>query len=36
MNASYADFQNLLAKYADCEGILVVGHNPNAFQFLGR
>jgi len=36
MNASYADFQDLLAKYADCEGILAVGHNPNAFQFLGR
>ena len=36
LNASYADFQNLLAKYADCEGILVVGHNPNVFQFLGR
>ena len=36
MNASYADFQDLLAKYADREGILVVGHNPNVFQFLGR
>ena len=36
LNASYADFQNLLAKYADREGILVVGHNPNIFQFLGR
>jgi phosphohistidine phosphatase len=36
MNANYADFQALLAKYADREGVLVVGHNPNIFQFLGR
>ena len=36
LNASYADFQKLLAKYADREGVLVVGHNPNLFQFLGR
>jgi len=36
MNASYADFQDLLAKYTDCEGVLAVGHNPNIFQFLGR
>jgi phosphohistidine phosphatase len=26
----------MLAKYADREGVLVVGHNPNIFQFLGR
>jgi phosphohistidine phosphatase len=36
LNASFADFQDLLAKYADREGILAVGHNPNLFQFLGR
>ncbi|MGB0064521.1 MAG: phosphohistidine phosphatase SixA [Terracidiphilus sp.] len=36
LNGNFADFQNLLAKYADREGILVVGHNPNIFQFLGR
>lgn len=36
LNASYADFQRLLEKYADREGVLVVGHNPNIFQFLGR
>jgi len=36
MDASYADFQQLLAKYADHEGVLMVGHNPNLFQFLGR
>ena len=35
-DASYAEFQNLLAKYADREGVLAVGHNPNLFQFLGR
>jgi phosphohistidine phosphatase len=36
LNGNYADFQKLLAKYADREGILVVGHNPSLFQFLGR
>jgi len=35
-HAEYADFQDLLAKYANREGVLVVGHNPNVFQFLGR
>jgi phosphohistidine phosphatase len=35
-NATYPDFQRLLEKYADREGVLVVGHNPNIFQFLGR
>ncbi len=35
-NATYADFQDLLAKYAGRESVLVVGHNPNTFQFLGR
>ncbi|MGD0939812.1 MAG: phosphohistidine phosphatase SixA [Terracidiphilus sp.] len=34
--ADYADFQEMLAKYAGCEGLLAVGHNPNVFQFLGR
>ena len=36
MNASYADFQQMLAKYTDRDGVLVVGHNPNLFQFIGR
>jgi phosphohistidine phosphatase len=36
LNGSYADFQKLLAKYADREGVLVVGHNPSLFQHLGR
>jgi phosphohistidine phosphatase len=34
--ADYRIFQELLAKYQDREGILVVGHNPNLFQFLGK
>jgi phosphohistidine phosphatase len=36
MDADYAAFQRMLVKYADREGILVVGHNPNLFHFLGR
>jgi phosphohistidine phosphatase len=36
LNADFAAFQQLLAKYADREGVLMVGHNPNLFQFLGR
>jgi phosphohistidine phosphatase len=32
----FAAFQQLLAKYAGFEGVLMVGHNPNVFQFLGR
>lgn len=35
-SADYTAFQKLLAKYADREGVLAVGHNPNLFQFLGR
>jgi phosphohistidine phosphatase len=35
-SGSYADFQAFLAACADREGVLVVGHNPNVFQFLGR
>ena len=34
--ADYAAFMKLMAKYADREGVLAVGHNPNLFQFLGR
>jgi phosphohistidine phosphatase len=36
LNADYAAFQHMLAEHAGYEGILVVGHNPNLFQFLGR
>jgi phosphohistidine phosphatase len=34
--ADFPAFQALLSKYAGRDGILVVGHNPNLFQFLGR
>lgn len=36
LNGSYAEFQQMLARYAGREGVLAVGHNPNMFQFLGR
>jgi phosphohistidine phosphatase len=36
VDASYADFQEMLAHYGDRDGVLAVGHNPNVFQFLGR
>jgi phosphohistidine phosphatase len=36
LDASYADFQKMLAHYSDRDGVLAVGHNPNVFQFLGR
>ncbi len=35
-NANFAAFQDMLAKYADREGLLAVGHNPILFEFLGR
>ncbi len=35
-DADYPSFQDMLAKYADREGVLAVGHNPNLFQFLGH
>lgn len=34
--ADFAAFQKLIDKYADREGVLMVGHNPNLFKFLGR
>ncbi|MGO9124004.1 MAG: SixA phosphatase family protein [Terriglobales bacterium] len=34
--ATYADFRRLLEKYAKQESIMVVGHNPNLSEFLGR
>lgn len=34
--SDFAAFQDMLAKYADREGVLLVGHNPNLYQFLGR
>ena len=35
-DGDFAAFVKLLDKYADREGILAVGHNPNLFKFLGR
>ncbi len=35
-NASYTDFLQLVEKYADREDVLMVGHNPNLFKFLGQ
>jgi phosphohistidine phosphatase len=32
----YASFQAMLVHYAECEGVLAVGHNPHVFQFLSR
>ncbi len=34
--AAFAQFRDLLAKYAGQEAIMVVGHNPNLSEFLGR
>jgi phosphohistidine phosphatase len=35
-NASFADFRKMLSKYAKQESVVVVGHNPNLSEFLGR
>src|SRR5262245_15611101 len=32
----WEDFSRLLQKYASAEAIMVVGHNPNLSEFLGR
>jgi len=34
--ASFADFQKLLQKYSRQDSLLLVGHNPNLREFLGR
>jgi len=34
--AVFADFRRMLEKYAKQEAIMVVGHNPNLSEFLGR
>ena len=36
MDAEYPAFQALVSKYANREGVLMVGHNPGIFQFLGK
>ncbi len=33
---TFSDFRKLLDKYAKQESIMVVGHNPNLTEFLGR
>lgn len=35
-DAEFADFQQMLIDFAEYEGLLAVGHNPNLFKFLGR
>ncbi len=35
-DGKYEDFQALLNRRAASEGLLVVGHNPNLVQFMGR
>ena len=35
-NASFSDFRKMLSKYARQESLVVVGHNPNLSEFLGR
>ncbi len=34
--SGFADFQKMLEKYARQDSILLVGHNPNLSEFLGR
>src|SRR5262249_16007707 len=34
--ATFSDFQKMLAKYARHDSVMVVGHNPNLREFLGR
>lgn len=34
--ASLADFQKMLEKYSRLDSVMVVGHNPNLGEFLGR
>ena len=34
--STFSDFQKMLGKYARLDSMLVVGHNPNLREFLGR
>jgi phosphohistidine phosphatase len=34
--ANFSDFQKMLEKYARQDSMIVVGHNPNLSEFLGR
>jgi phosphohistidine phosphatase len=33
---TFSDFQKMLEKYSRLESVMVVGHNPNLGEFLGR
>jgi len=35
-DADYSEFHSMLEGYADRQDVLVVGHNPNLFKFIGR
>lgn len=35
-DAAFPQFRDLLARYGNQEAIMVVGHNPNLSEFLGR
>lgn len=35
-DGSYTDFQALLSKHSEIENILVVGHNPNLVEYMGK
>jgi phosphohistidine phosphatase len=35
-SASFSEFRKLLDKHAKLESVMVVGHNPNLSEFLGR
>jgi phosphohistidine phosphatase len=34
--ATFSDFRKMLDKYSKQEAVMVVGHNPNLSEFLGR
>jgi phosphohistidine phosphatase len=34
--ADFSEFHKMLEGYADREDVLIVGHNPNLFKFIGR
>jgi phosphohistidine phosphatase len=36
LTADYSAFHQMVSGYGDREGVLVVGHNPTLFQFLGH
>lgn len=35
-SATFADFRKLLDKYSKLDAVMVVGHNPNLSEFVGR